>query len=256
MHGPFVELTIAGRAGRSHSIAGPLTCLARPDLVQELSRTYEEHDWVYDAMAGREGVEMLRGRRPVVAGQLGSVPAVVKRLSHGGSMTNLWKDRFLSSRRFRNHIPVTEFLLEHGIDTPPVLFAAWRRIRGLVRGEVGFEKIEGGVDADQFFFGNGHIPEGWREEARKIGETVASLHRIEFVHQDMNLMNFYLAPDGRVYVLDLDKSSLDGSASASLKRINLARLERSIRKQGRLSPADYVEAVVRELHDSYAAANG
>ena len=250
----YTELRIAGHAKRVHSTAGDLTCLCREALAVELRSIYDTNSWVYDALMGREDARVLRGRMPVVTGELSGVAAVVKRFHHGGATASLWRDRFLSSTRFRNHIVVSRYLAEHGVATPDVLFVSWRRIFGTFRGEVGLEHVEG-IDADQWFFRTGVVPADWQDQARRIGALVARLHRIGFLHRDMNLMNFYFADDGRMLILDLDKSSVETTMSGSEKTRTLARLERSIRKQGRGRAPDYVGGVVRELREGYAEAN-
>lgn len=240
----------------AHSISGRLNCLCRPEVADELERIYRRHSWVYDSLAARKNVETLRGRVPVLAGSLGDADIVVKRLFHGGKLGNLWKDRFLGAARIRNHIPLAEFLNGHGIATPRVIFASWRRSWGVVRGEVGFEKLADGVDADRYLFVSEEAPGDWYEKATLIGELVASMHRIEFVHDDLNLMNIYIDESDRLYVLDLDNSSLPRRRLGErVRRGNLARLERSIRKQGRKRARDYVEAVVEAVHDSYETAH-
>jgi tRNA A-37 threonylcarbamoyl transferase component Bud32 len=250
----YVQLRIAGRARREHSTASDLTCLCLEDLAGELRAIYDRHAWVYEHFAASSDAASLRGRRPVLTGSLGGRPAVIKRLFHGGWAAGLLKDRFLSSERVMNHLPVSRFLSDQGIATPQVLFASWRRIFGTVRGEVGFEHVEG-IDADRWFFRKGVVPVEWPDRAREVGDLVAKLHSVDFHHRDMNLMNFYFARDGRTLILDLDKSSLDGPMGDAEKKATLARLERSIRKQGRESDPDYVAGIIAEVRAGYAEAD-
>ena len=219
---------------------------------------YAAAPWAYEALRRAPGAELLRGRRPVVAGRLGDgTPVVVKRLHHGGLLAALTGDRFLTPRRLHHALGVADFLAARGVATPEVLFASWRRDGPFVRGELGFERLAGGTDASDLLFGRpAGLPEGWREWVDAIGRLVARLHALGVRHGDLNLMNFYVAAGGEVLILDLDKADLtSGPLHEGARRRNLARLERSVRKQGvPASPAD-VAAVLAELRASYGAAH-
>lgn len=247
----FVEITTPRRRVWPAPIDTDLTTVCLETLEAELRRIYGEYDWVYDLLAEQKNVGRLRGRMPVMTGTVGAEDAVVKRLWHGGSTAELWKDRFLSTRRVRSFVTATEYLLDRGVHTPRLLFASWRRLHGTIRSELGFERIEG-KDADHFFFERSEPPSDWEGESRKVGELVASLHRVGFVHGDLNLMNVFLRTDGTVFILDLDKARHHDEELDDLTRErNLARLGRSIRKQGRDHPAEYVGAIIRLAREGY-----
>ncbi len=261
MSHPSVQPDGFVRLKSAHSTSGTVSCLCRPELAEDLARAYEEHTWVYDAFVHQAGVQSFRGRRPVLAGELGGNQVVVKRLFHGGSVARLWKDRFLGPGRITSHIPLAEYLNSHGIATPRVLFTSWRRSWGLVRGEVGFEKLAGGVDADRYLFVSEEPPGDWSETAGRIGRLVADMHRLNFLHNDLNLMNIHIGPGDQIYVLDLDNSALpNGSIPAGARSRNFERLVRSIRKQGRGQVREYVESIIETVRHAYrtapAAANG
>jgi hypothetical protein len=225
-------------------------------LAEELRRIYSGGGWAYDELYARSGAVLLRGRVPVVAATLGGLPVIAKRLTHGGVFSRLTGDRFLTPKRWRAALAAADFLREHGVDTPEPLFAAWRRGGPFVRGELGFRRVVGAVDASDHLFGGAEVlPGGWREAAGAIGRTVARLHALGVVHGDLNLMNFLLPAGGKVMILDLDKARLTGKPLAEgARRRNLARLERSVRKQGRLAPAEHVGGVLVALRHGYEAA--
>lgn len=227
----------------------------RGDFRGVLEATYRQHPWVYDALLESPRSSLLRGRRPVVAGELSGRPVVVKRIHHGGLLAFIGRDAFLTPARARAHVELADYLHEHGVPTAPVIFASWRRRYGLVRCEVGFERIEGAIDADHYFFGRDELPECWELRASEIGRLVAQLHRIRFLHADLNLMNFLFAPKGETYILDLDKSTppRESPSSRACAR-NLERLERSIRKQGRNHLSTVVERIIGKMRSSYRAA--
>lgn len=237
----------------SRLLVGDVQSHCRADLEGALAAVYERHRWVYDSLVSRPDTRLLRGRQPVLAGMLGEARIVVKRMHHGGVFASIGRDRFLTSSRARLHVDLAEYLTDRGIGTAPVAFASWRRINGLIRCEVGFELIEGGVDADRYFFGRPLAPHGWEARAQSIGAMVARLHEVGFLHADLNLMNFLFTGAGETYILDLDKSTPgDRRLSPRERSRNLQRLERSIRKQGRKHTPALVDEIVRVVHASYA----
>ncbi|HEX7707119.1 MAG TPA: lipopolysaccharide kinase InaA family protein [Thermoanaerobaculia bacterium] len=226
--------------------------LCRPGIENELREIYDRHTWAYDGIASSPETVIFRGRRPVVSGLVGTSRVVVKRLHHGGVLASIGKDRFFTSRRVHSHIELADYLTSHGIATPRVEFASWRRINGLVRGEVGFELIEGAIDADACFFGQEARPVGWEARAAAIGSLVGRLHKIGFMHADLNLMNLLFTPVGELYVLDLDKTVLSDRLPTIRARMkNLERLERSIRKQGGQRSASFVAGIIEGVRGAY-----
>ena len=236
---------------------GDLTCLCRSRLEPALRGAYAAAPWAYEAVRRAPGAELLRGRRPVVAGRLADgTPVVIKRLHHGGALAAVTGDRFLSARRLLAGVAAADFLAANGVATPDVLFAAWRRSGPFVVGELGFARVAGGSDAsDLLFAGGGGLPAGWRATVGAIGRLVARLHSLGVRHGDLNLMNFYVSEAGEVMILDLDKAELRGGPlGQGDRRRNLARLERSVCKQGAAAPAADVAAVLGELRAAYGAA--
>lgn len=226
-----------------------LNVLSIPALSSELKRVYETREWVYDLLREQAGSGMIRGRRPVLTGTLAGMPVVVKRLYHGGSTARLWKDRFLSDRRVKSSLEAARHLEERGILTPRLLFLSWRRSNGFVRAELGFERIFG-RDADHYFFGEEQPPSDWSVRAQQISRLVKRLHDGHFEHGDLNLMNLFFSNSGNLYVLDLDKTELHRKQlDRAARNRNLARLERSVRKQGRLHGRrpELVESIVESI---------
>ena len=240
--------------GWAELVVDDLRSRCRVNLQKPLSVAYESHRWAYDALAVCSDTRQLRGRKPVVVGRIGDRPLVVKRLHHGGLMASVFGDAFLTSARATSHVALAAYLASHGIATPQVAFVSWRRVNAFVRCEVGFELVDGAVDADTYFFGEATPADGWEARAREIGRTVARLHQVGFLHADLNLMNFLFGTSGEAYVLDLDKSVLPRRLPRlSEYRRNLNRLARSIRKQGLRHPQSLVDQIIVEVGSSYRA---
>lgn len=256
----MVPATVAtGPDARCTFTVGDLTCLCREALSVELRALYRRHRWIYDMLRADPDSEVLRGRRPVLAGALpGGTSLVVKRLHHGGALAPLTGDRFLSAARFRTQVEAADRLRAAGIATPAALFASWRRIGGFVRGEVGSERIAGARDASDLLFGRaGDLPPRWQDLAAAVGDLAGRLHAAGAVHGDLNLMNVLFPPAGPPMILDLDKVRFHAQPlPVSVGMRNLGRLLRSVRKQGRSCPADAVEAVAAAVVTAYEAAVG
>lgn len=72
-------------------------------------------------------------------------------------------------------------------------------------------------------------------EWQTIGRTLRQLHQANVDHTDLNSHNLLLDTDGKVWVIDFDKSRQ--RADGVWKQANLQRLLRSLRKELRLNPA-------------------
>jgi tRNA A-37 threonylcarbamoyl transferase component Bud32 len=235
---------------------GRTTCLCRPHVADELRQIYSRGGWVVDELRDQESSLVLYGRQPLVAGTLGSIPVLAKRLFHGGFLAALTRDYFLTPGRLRNHLECADFLASRGVPTPETLFVAWRRRLGLVRGEIGVRYIPRAFDASTHLFRRPEaLPADWRQRTAAVASMTATLHTLGVDHGDLNLRNFLFVPTGETHILDLDKALRRRAplADASRRR-NLARLERSVRKQGRFSRPRDVEAVVHALHAAYRSA--
>lgn len=230
-----------------------LHVLCVPSLQEALVEVYRSHDRVYDLVNEQMDAGEIRGRHPVLTGEIGGRRIVVKRLFHGGSTANLWEDRWLTVRRALDLVEAARHLDEHDIPTPELLFLSWIRRNGFVRVEVGFDRLFG-KDADHYFFEGENPPDDWSERAAAVGRLVARLHDSHFEHGDLNMMNIFFADAGESYILDLDKAGMhDGPLGPAARERNLSRLERSVRKQGRLHgrPDCYTEEIARVMRESY-----
>jgi len=238
-----------------HHVAG-VTFLCRAPFAAELERIYAARGTVFEEVREQESSLVLYGRQPLLAGSLGGVPVLVKRLYHGGLLAGLTGDRFLTSRRFRTHLESGEFLAAHGVPTPETLFVAWWRRGVLVRGEIGVRYIARAFDAASRLFPTPHaLPDDWRERIAAVATLTARLHRLGVRHGDLNLRNFLFVPSGEIHILDLDKALVRRPPLPdAARRRNLARLERSLRKLGRGAPSRDVEALAGALHAAYRTA--
>jgi 3-deoxy-D-manno-octulosonic acid kinase len=189
----------------------------------------------------------LAGREALGELLLGAGRCVVRRFQHGGLRRAFLREHFFEPARPFHELVLAERLRAAGFATPRVLAAralrsgfAWRLALVSARAA--------GEDA-------GKLLERWRrgELARgsgralcaAVGALVGRLHGAGFLHADLHPRNLLVAPDGSLALLDLDKSRFQAALSPALRRTNLRRLYRSVRRRERrgehfLARGDYL----------------
>ncbi len=248
--------TFHSRLTRISPQTGAKTLFCRSELVESVQRIRKHHSWIYDFLKEQPDTRLLRGRKPVALGRVGAYELVVKRMYHGGLLAGLTRDRFISPSRFHRIPRVTRHLHDNHVPTPPIAFVAWER-RGLFySAEIGIVYIPNATDCSDYLFPPGAaVPDDMETCIQKVAECVRSLHATRVFHPDLNLMNFlYEKPD--IWLLDMDKARLTSGLTPAQKTKNLQRLIRSIRKQGKAYPLDYVEKITTILQEKYEGKNG
>ena len=195
-------------------------------------------------MAGRpvsdilgEGKEAVEGRRMHTVLDLpGGTRAVVRHYVHGGLLRKVTGDRFASSERFFREVRVSEHLRANGVDTPEVLGLLVQAGKlGFCRGALATKMVPDGRDLLEFLRSRegeelAANPESKRALLRAAAVSVRKMHDAGVSHADLHIKNMLLAPDGRIYILDLDRAKLHKSVSPSRRFANLIRLGRSVEK--------------------------
>lgn len=62
----------------------------------------------------------------------------------------------------------------------------------------------------------------------KVGQTIKAFHKHGVFHADLNASNILIDPEGKIYLIDFDKSEF--KKGEGWKQVNLARLKRSLKK--------------------------
>lgn len=160
---------------------------------------------------------------------------LLRRVLHGGLLGPLLGDRWLTLRRPLAELRVTSTLRAAGAPVPtPVLALGWRGTGRLWQAAVGTVVEEDTQDARAFLEAT-REPRALREAASAAGLAVRRFHDAGGQHADLHLGNLLLgtAPGGlRVVVIDLDKARLVERVDAARRMQELARLYRSLVKQG------------------------
>ncbi|MCD4655498.1 hypothetical protein K8T06_16380 [bacterium] len=232
---------------------GNINIISEPSFQTELTRIYENNEWVYSWIKNKPDTIKLRGRIPVYSGKLANHTVLIKRLSHGGLFASITRDRFISPNRLFNTVKSADFLLNKGVLTPEVLFITWQHTLTGYRCESGLEYFSGGLDASEFFFEKSELSCNKSKKcAQEIGKLVRRLHKLNFLHPDLNLMNFLVLRNHHLVLLDLDKATPPAKPlTETQEQQNLARLIRSVRKQGKNASVKAIDVIVNEIVRGY-----
>ena len=87
---------------------------------------------------------------------------------------------------------------------------------------------------------------------RKIGGVIKQLHDKNCNHADLNAHNILLAEDGKIFVIDFDRSRIEKN-SGKWKKNNLTRLQRSLLKLQNTQPQfNYSQENFQSLIEGYS----
>jgi len=187
------------------------------------------------------------GRLSVVRTRVEGRHAVVRRFTHGGLLRKILPDLTLGRGRGLREMRIVAHALDNGVPTPPILGVVFeRRFGTLYRMHVVTEEALGACNLTEFFLQlpmlDGRLA-ARRERAaiEAVGRTLARLHRAGIYHGDLHLRNLLvrlpaieerhcLTERTAAYVLDFDRARLVSGLGERLRRRNLRRLVRSLRK--------------------------
>lgn len=197
--------------------------------------------------------------RPVVEGgrgaawfvDLGGLEGVLRHYRRGGMAARVSRDRYLwrGEARVRS---VAEFRLlawlrAQGLRVPAPLAAIYQRRGLLYTAALVVERIADAESLAQRLPDRG-MPPPWT----RIGVAIARMHRLGVDHADLNAHNILLDREDRVWLIDFDRGSREGSGGFGER--NLRRLQRSLRKLAPASPG--VEVGFASLREGYLAELG
>ena len=180
--------------------------------------------------------EMLRGgdgpgRSGTARLNLPQGPRVVlKRMSRGGWVGPLWRDRFPGASRLLANLTLPLEAARRGIPTAsPVALLLLRAPPGLYRAWLAVEEIFGAQDLLGRIAGT---PPLGTSEMGAVLSFVRRMHDAGLEHRDLNLGNLLVrerTPGAwEVFIVDLDRAILrDGPLPARARRVAVRRLLRS-----------------------------
>ncbi|HTF91309.1 MAG TPA: lipopolysaccharide kinase InaA family protein [Planctomycetota bacterium] len=193
----------------------------------------------------------LAGRTPLSELVVGKQRFVVRRFSHGGLLRWLTGRRYLSPLRPFRELTLARRLAGMGILVPEVVAARATRSAATWELELVSRRIEGSLDLGTLLLRRARdavTPRVAASCARALGELVARLHQLEFLHADLTPRNVLVEADSleqgkpRLWLVDLDGSRFVPGLSAQARTENLARLWRHV---ARMESAQLVPDALR-----------
>jgi len=152
---------------------------------------------------------------------------VVRPLVHGGLFRHITGGRFLGVGRTMQEIRVSDFLATNGIPTPEILAVRMARAGLFYHIEVVSRLVPDAVDLLTYLE---VTRDDSREFMRKAGTLIRRMHDVGVYHNDLHIKNLLLDGYGELWVLDLDKAWLFERLPGFMRRLNVNRFLRSVRK--------------------------
>lgn len=180
---------------------------------------------------------------------------VYKRYHRGGLPGRLIKRsywyRHLEETRMWREFHLLDRMRSMGLPVPRPVAARCEKLSSLTYGgELVTEKIPDSQSLTEMLSRAPLPAEAWS----KVGRAVAGFHREQVFHADLNASNILLTKDGRVFLVDFDKSEIRASLSTRAAEANLQRLHRSLCKlRGKLPVFHFDEDGWRALRSGYDA---
>ena len=184
----------------------------------------------------RETASYLRGRTihpsiPLKGGER----MVLRHYSHGGLLRFITRDLYLFGSRSFQELALTEEIRSSGIGTVQPVGAMHRCfLTPFYRAYLMSLEIPGAKDMVHYLQDIGPQPAGEtlvakRKIIRSAGFLLRKFHQAGFFHADLQLKNL-LVTDGKVLLIDFDRSYRKPSLSTGERVKNLLRLDRSVDK--------------------------
>jgi len=193
-------------------------------------------------LTSREGCTPVlgEGRGGLYRFDLDGVGAFLRVYRRGGAIRHFVRETYLLQNRAAAEFRIHYYLQHAGLAVPPLLGAVWQRIGPGFRGAFATQALAG--QSLLAALKGGGVGEGALAEC---GLLIRRMHELGVCHADLNAANIFLAEAGP-HVLDFDKARRAHKRLAeSLRRDNLARLQRSLRKHG------IPDEVFRQIADAY-----
>ena len=152
---------------------------------------------------------------------------VVRLLMHGGLFRHSTGWRFLTADRTMRELEVSSYLASHGILTPEILAVRMIKPGLFYRIEVISRLVPDAVDLLTYLE---EARDDSREFMGKAGALVRRMHDLGVYHADLHIKNLLLDSIGELWILDLDKAWHFEHLPGFMKRMNVNRFIRSVKK--------------------------
>lgn len=176
-------------------------------------------------------------------------PVVLRHYLRGGMAARFSRDRFWwrgpSHVRSFDEFRLLRELRGKGLPVPMPIAAIYWRSGGFYRAAILLDRLQN-VRALADWAADDADTTIWS----RAGELIARMHRVGFDHADLNAHNLLFEPNGRGWIIDLDRGRIRIPATA-WREANLKRLERSLLKLRGARSEDRVREDVRRLREAY-----
>lgn len=175
--------------------------------------------------------------------------AVLRHYLRGGMVARFSRDRFWwrgpSHVRSFDEFRLLRELRGKGLPVPMPIAAIYWRVGGFYRAAILLDRLQN-VRALADWASDDAEAAIWA----RAGELIARMHRVGLDHADLNAHNLLFEPNGRGWIIDLDRGRIRIPATA-WREANLKRLERSLLKLRGARSEDRVREDVRRLREAY-----
>jgi 3-deoxy-D-manno-octulosonic acid kinase len=199
--------------------------IQKEDNITLISRSSLPQLWPMARNKGPLGViTSMRGRSPL---RFIEPDMVVRTLVHGGIFRYITGKNFISPNRTIRELEVSAYLASQGIPTPEILSV--RLIKGwfFYSIDVVSRLVPDSTDLLVYFEKD---REDCRELFRKAGILTRKIHELGVYHTDLHIKNILLDSMGDLWVLDLDKAYHVALLPEFMKKMNINRFMRSVKK--------------------------
>jgi len=203
-------------------------------------------DALRDTFLKREGC------RPVLGAGRGGLfrftsplgDAYLRVYKRGGAMRHFVEESYVLDNRPLAEFRIHTHLADAGFPVPKLLGVMWHKVGPIYRGAIATCALEGQTLLEACAAGQPGVPDS--ASLAQCGALIRRLHDAGIEHADLNASNLFLTPAGP-YLLDFDRARQRiGPLPAPIRRANLTRLHRSLRKNG---VADAIYASILRAYD-------
>ncbi len=152
---------------------------------------------------------------------------VVRTLTHGGALRNVFKTRFLTLNRSLQELQSSAYLISQGIPTPEIVGLRFKKNGMFYAMEIISRMIPESVDLLAFLE---QFPNGGSAVIRKTGALIRDIHRAQVYHADLHVKNIVLDKEQKPWIIDLDNAYRFIDLPFILRYKNTRRFIHSLKK--------------------------
>lgn len=211
------ESVIRRRAGAHVELIN--SCVQLPDN----DRWFDPAAWTHSAPVGTG-----RGANWYVGAD--GDEFVLRHFRRGGAIAKVLGDKYwfgseAATRSFAE-FKLLEKMRSQGLPVPEPVAAGYDKAGPWYTAQLLTRRIPGATSWSSRLDETAHVPKNWSN----VGIAVARLHAARVDHADLNAHNILIDGEGRIFVIDFDKSVERATSDSSWREANLMRLKRSLTK--------------------------